>query len=83
MLPLITLNIKTSRSTSDGEAYNYYNRYNYDVTLFTDDDQELFIGKGSSVLYLCEKAMNEGFDIIDAFDDIIMRAYTIYFMMVM
>lgn len=69
MLPLITLNIKTSRSTSDGEAYNYYNRYNYDVTLFTDDDQELFIGKGSSVLYLCEKAMNEGFDIIDAFDD--------------
>ena len=69
MLPLITLDIRTSRSTPDSDAYNYYNRYNYDVKLLTDDDREIFIGKGSSVLYLCEKAMNEGFDILHAFDD--------------
>lgn len=69
MLPLITLDIRTSRSTPDGDAYNYYNRYAYDVKLLTDGDQEVFIGKGSSVLYLCEKAVDEGFDILDAFDD--------------
>lgn len=69
MLPLITLDIRTSRCTPDGDAYNYYNRYSYDVKLLTDDDREIFIGKGVSILYLCEKAMNEGFDILDAFDD--------------
>lgn len=69
MLPLITLDIRTSRSTPDGDAYNYYNRYDYDVKFITDDDQELLIGKGSSVLYLCGKAIDEGFDILDAFDD--------------
>ena len=69
MLPLITLDIRTSRSTPDGDAYDYYNRYAYDVKLLTDDDTEIFIGKGSSVLYLCERAINEGFDIINAFDD--------------
>lgn len=69
MHPLITLDIRTSRSTPDGDAYNYYNRYDYDVKFLTDDNQEIFIGKGSSVLYLYEKTINEGFDILDAFDD--------------
>lgn len=68
MLPLITLDIRTSRSTPDSDGHNYYNRYDYDVKLHTDDDQDIFIGKESSVLYLGEKAMNEGFDIIEAFD---------------
>lgn len=69
MVPTIILDIRTSRSTPDGDAYNYYNRFNYDVKLFTDDDEEVVIGKGSSVLYLCEKALNERFDIFYAFDD--------------
>lgn len=68
MLPLITLDIRISRSTPDGGVYNYYNRYDYDVKLLTDN-QEIFIGRGSSVLYLGEKAMNDEFDLFDAFDE--------------
>lgn len=68
MLPLITLDIRTSQCTPEHDTYNYYNRYDYEVMLFSDDDDEyIFIGKGVSILYLCEKAINEGFDILDAF----------------
>lgn len=68
MLPLITLDIRTSQCTPEHDTYNYYNRYDYEVKLFSDgDDEYIFIGKGVSILYLCEKAINEGFDILDAF----------------
>ncbi|MCQ2259393.1 MAG: hypothetical protein MJZ41_15615 [Bacteroidaceae bacterium] len=65
----IHLEIKATRSEDSGEYYDYYNRYEYDVILELEDDSSILIGKGKVVLYLCGKAMNEGADLLDAFDE--------------
>ena len=67
----IHLEIQTSRSedSESGDCYDYYNRYEYDVILDHEDGTSTLIGKGIVVLYLCGKALNEGADLFDAFDE--------------
>lgn len=65
----ITLRISTSCSSPSGDVSDCYRRYDYDVELSQDDGDSVIIGKGVSVLYLYDKAMAEGIDILDAFDE--------------
>ena len=64
----LSLNIRAMRSEDSGDYYDYFNRYEYDVMLDDEGDEPKKIGKGSAVLYLRGKAMNEDADIYDAFD---------------
>lgn len=67
----ITLNIRSRRGEDSlpRENYDYYNRYEYDVMLEHENDSPILIGKGTAVLYLCGKAINEGADLFVAFDE--------------
>lgn len=70
MKSLISLDLHVSKFSSDGDVNDYYNRYDYDVKLVDEEtDEELLIGKGTSVLYLLEKSVDDSYDMIDAFDD--------------
>lgn len=64
---MISLDIRCIKDSDDICAY--FNRYEYDVLFATDDNSDVVIGKGVVVLYLCGKALNDGFDIIMAFDE--------------
>lgn len=70
MKSLISLDLHVSKFSSDGDVNDYYNRYDYDVKLVDEEtDEEFLIGKGTSVLYLLEKSVDDSYDMMDAFDD--------------
>lgn len=65
----IRVEFKASQSLMIDCPESYFNKYEYDVFLSIDVEKEIFIGKGIAVLYLYGKAMDEGVDIIEAFDE--------------
>lgn len=67
--PLIRVDFKCSKSIIDDCSDSYYNRYYYDAYLEKVDGEDILIGKGNAVLYLYGKALDDGFDIIEAFEE--------------
>lgn len=65
----IRLDFRVSKYSRNDDVCSYFNKYLYDVILNDENGNENLIGKGCAILYLIEKAMNDGFDIIDAFDE--------------
>lgn len=67
--PLNRVDFKSTKCIYEDSQSTYCNKYDYDAYLLSDDGTEILIGKGIAFLYLYGKAIDDGFDIIDAFDE--------------